>query len=238
MLQAVLVFAHSSSTVPLAAATVVSTLLGIDKILLPNEPTGEKKPKFPKQSVLILSVAEINRLASLRLSGFSGAVLILSSDSFNTLKTKHRILRWGQGSHDACQFPWKLPDLLQKVTELEPMEPENLKMLQKELEAPNRWYQRRVIPSLKKLEKQGNGEALASVATLIEELRAQTPVAFHAVVEIGNRSAQLQQHFQILLAEMGQSDSYEDTQIALLREAFAKWRDLVVKAGEGLGTFS
>jgi hypothetical protein len=37
---------------------------------------------------------------------------------------------------------------------------------------------------------------------------------------------------------MGQPDNYDDTQIVLLREVFTKWRDLVMKAGEGLGAFS
>lgn len=232
----------SSSPVTNAAGVVVSTLLEIEKIPL-QEPIGEGKIKFPKQSILILSTEQISRLAELRLHGFDGAVLVLASESFDALKAKHPILCWGQGSHDACTYPWKLPDLLQKVVELVPMEPENLKMLQKELKAANQWFQRRVIPCLRKLEKmQENGawdaNALASLATIIEQLRADTPVACHAVVEVGGYSAQIQQHFQILLEQMGQPDTYNKVQIVLLREVFAKWRDLVVKAGEGLGAFS
>lgn len=242
--KAVLVFVNgASSAVPLAAATVVSTLLGIDKILLPNELTGTEKAKLPKQSVLLLSQEQISQLASLRLLGFGGAVLILSSESFDVLKEKHAILQWGQGSHDVWQFPWTLPGLLTKVTELVSLEPENLKMLQKELKAPEQWFQRRVIPCLKKLEKQqkrqkGDLEAIASLVTIIEELRALTPVACHVVVEIGGRSAQIQQHFQMLLEEMRQSPSLSDAQIQLIYQVFLKWRDLVTKAGEGLGAFS
>lgn len=206
-------------------------------------PIGEGKIKYPKQSILMLSTEQINRLAELRLHSFDGAVLVLASESFNALKAKQPILCWGQGSHDACTYPWKLPDLLQKVVELVPMEPENLKMLQKELKAADRWFQRRIVPCLRKLEKsQEKGAwdvtALASLVTIIEQLRAETPVACHAVVEVGGNSAQIQQHFQIILEQMGQADTCDRTQIALLREVFAKWRDLVVKAGEGLGAFS
>ena len=232
----------SSSPIANAAATVVSTLLGIEKIRL-QEPIGEGKIKYPKQSILILSAEQITRLAELRLHSFDGAVLVLASESFDALKAKHPILRWGQGSHEACIYPWKLPDLLQKVVELVPMEPENLKMLQQELKAANQWFQQQVIPCLKKLEKrQTDGfwdlKVLASLTTIIEQLRAYTPVACHAVVEIGGRSAQIQQHFQILIESMQLQGSYDDTQIALLREVFTKWRDLVMKAGEGLGAFS
>lgn len=232
----------SSSPVANAAATVVSTLLGIEKISL-QEPLAEGKVKYPKKSLLILSPEQISRLAELRSHGFDGAVLVLASESFDALKAKQPILRWGQGSHDACTYPWKLPDLLQKVMELVPMEPENLKMLQKELKAANQWFQRRVIPCLRKLEKMPENrtwdtKVLASLATIIEQLRADTPVACHAVVEVGGYSAQIQQHFQILLEQMGEPDSYDRSQIVLLREVFAKWRDLVVKAGEGLGAFS
>lgn len=232
----------SSSIVANAAATVVSTLLEIEKIKL-ETPTAKGKVKFPKHSVLVLSTEQISRLAELRLHGFDGAVLILASESFDALKAKHPILLWGQGSHDTCSYPWKLPDLLQKVVELVSMEPENLKMLQQELKAANQWYQRRVIPCLKKLEKmQGNGtwdaKALSSLATIIEQLRAYTPVAFHAVVEVGGDRAQIQQHFQIVLEQISQADTCDRNQIVMLREIFAKWRDLVVKAGEGLGSFS
>ncbi|HAZ46823.1 MAG TPA: hypothetical protein DDW76_30740 [Cyanobacteria bacterium UBA11369] len=233
---------ESSSPVANSAAMVVSTLLGIEKLRL-QQPIGEGKIKLPKQSLLVLSSEQINRLAELRLHNFDGAVLVLASESFDALKAKHPILCWGQGSHDACTYPWKLPDLLEKVVELVPMEPENLKMLQKELKAADRWYQRRVIPCLSKLEKKPenravDAKALASLATIIEQLRAYTPVACHAVVEVRGDSAQIQQHFQILLEQMGQSDNYDRTQIVLLREVFTKWRDLVMKAGEGLGAFS
>lgn len=232
----------SSSPVANAAATVVSTLLGIEKIRL-QEPLAQGKVKFPQQSILILSAEQISRLAELRLHGFDGAVLVLASESFDALKAKHPILRWGQGSHDACTYPWKLPDLVQKVVELVPMEPENLKMVQKELKAANQWYQRRVIPCLKKLEKSQekgawDAKALASLVTTIEQLRAETPVACHAAIEVGGYNAQIQQHFQIILEQMSQADICDRAQIALLRQVFAKWRDLVVKAGEGLGAFS
>lgn len=238
--QAILVSVDGSETpITLAAATVLSTLLGIEKLRLQNEST-ETLAKFPKQSLLLLSQARINKLAGLRLRGLNSGVLILSSDPFETLKQKHRILRWGQGSHDACRFPWVLPDLLKKSLQLAPLEPENLTMLQKELKAPAIWYQRRVVPSLRKLEKQKGdlSTELEAIARIIEDLRAYTPVACHAVVEIGDRSAQLQQHFQILVDQMQQSRCRDETKIALLRQTFERWRDLVLNAGEGLGAFS
>jgi hypothetical protein len=241
--QAILIFVDdTSSAITAAAATVLSTLLQIDKILLPNEVSTQNKRKFPKQSLLLLSHDQINKLAMLRLLGFDGAVLVLSSDPFNVLKEQYGILRWGQGSHDACPPAEKLTNFLEKLAELGPMEPENLNMLQKELKAPRRWFTRRVTPCIKRLEKAketaNQAEAIASLTKLVEELRAITPVACHAVVEIEGDRAQIQQHFQILLEKISKSGSYDETQIALIRQIFTKWRDLVMQAGEGLGAFS
>lgn len=254
--QAIVAFADGpESVVALAAATAISTLLDIDQILLMTygqknqDDLTEAPVKLPKQSVLVLSQAQINQLAGLRLRGFSGAVLVLSTEPFHALKAKYKILRWGQGSHEACQSPWELSALIEAVTELVPLEPENLKMLQKELKAPERWFQRQVVPCLKRLEKQqGNladrkryqarQDAIASLSTIIEKLRSDTPVVCHAVVEIAGRSAQIQQHFQILIEAIAQSQADDATQIALLRQVFEQWRILTLDGGEGLGAFS
>jgi hypothetical protein len=191
--------------------------------------------------VLVLAAAQIHRLARLRLNGFGGGVLILSSDAWASLKAEYKILRWGQGSHDICPLPIKIADLLLKATELVPLEPENLIMLQQELKVSDRWMQQRVIPGLKKLQRQrgkaGEAEAIAAIALIIEELRSRTPVTCHVVVEIGGHQAQIQEHFQNLLDKMREAQFDDDTPIKLLRETFAKWHDLVLKAGEGMGEF-
>jgi len=232
------VAAIKGSTAASAASTVLCTLLCTDKLLLENE-RAEGRLMLPKSSLLLIDQHQICHLTGLRLKGFSGAVLILSFDSFETLSRKYRILLWGQGSHDTCEPPWTLPRLVAKVRELVPLAPENLKMLQRELRAPERKLKDRVMPILKRLQERNNNiyRDLEKIASVVGVIRSHSPVACHAVVEIGGRKAQIQEHFQRLVEEIRTSGKSEDKVVAL-REVFERWRALVLETGEGPGPLS
>lgn len=61
---------------------------------------------------------------------------------------------------------------------------------------------------------------------MVEELRALTPVACHAVVETEGHSAQIQQHLRTLMEEMRHSQSCDQRAILTLQQVFEQWRNL------------
>jgi hypothetical protein len=201
-------------------------------LLEPNQLTTQ--PKIPTKAILILNDTQITHLPNLRLHGFAGAALILSTNPHNNLLQTHRILRWGQGSHAIFTAPYSLLQLLQTIPTLIPLEPENLKMLQNELTAPKRWFKARILPTLKRLER--DPQAIAEIADIITEIRAKTPVACHATTQIAGETAQIQQHFRRMIDRLQTAPQPET--IAHLRQTFEQWRDLTLSGGEGLGTFS
>ncbi len=230
------ILAIKDSPSAIAAATVLSNLLSINRQLI--EPQSiQKSLRLPKQSVLIITESQLNYLATLRLHGFAGAVLLLSSNTFTSVKKKHRLLRSGAGSHDGCDFPWKLADLLAKISELVPLEPENLEMLQKELKAPEKWLQRQVKPRLKRLQQSQENflDELDEIAIIIGQVREETPAACHVIVEIEGYSAQIQQHFQQTVEQMRQAQKPEKATIARLQQIFEQWQKIVLGSEEGLG---
>ena len=242
--QAILVFGDSPEVaVSFAAAAVLSTLFGVEKLVLKGERAVDPS-ELPKKSLLLMSCLsqerQIGRLVRLRLYGFNGGVLVISHHSFESLRARHRILRWGQGSHDVCRFPCNLADLITKVAELVPLERENLSMLQSELKAPDRLLEHRVIPCLKRLERRNRNlsREVDTITTIINDLRAHTPVACHTVVKIGGREAQIQEHFRILVEEVRSLQEFDDRPLELLREVFERWRDLLLNVGEGVGLLS
>lgn len=216
-------------------ATVLETLLGIPKQSIDPQ-SSEKFLQSSKHTLIIFSETQLNHLVALRLKGFRGAVLILALDSFSTLKEKHRILRWGQGSHNSCQPPWLLSDILTQIAELVPLEPENLRMLQHEITAPKRWLQKQIIPTLKRLLK--HPEEIEQIALVINQIRADTPVACHAIIEIEGHHAQIQQHFQRLINQLSSTSPTKQDTINKLKQVFEQWHNTVLAVGEGLGAFS
>lgn len=218
-----------------AFAHILATLLNIEWRSLDFPPIS-KQLKIPRESILILTENQINSLATFRAYNFAGAVLILTSNPVYTVKEKHRILRWGQDSHTVYNVREQILDLLPKIFSLVPLEPENLKMLQKELQAPKHWLQQQVIPILKRLPK--HPEDLDAIANIISEIRASTPSACHSVIEIGGNRAQIQQHFQRLMNILRHSSTPDQDIINQLKQVFEQWRKIVLEAGEGLGTFS
>lgn len=242
--QTIMVFDDDPETVvSFAVATVLSTLFGIETLVLKAN-WAVAPSEFPQKSVLIISgisqERQIGRLAGLRLHGFIGGALIISQSSFESLRARHRILRWGHGSHDVCHFPCSLVDLLIKVAEITPLEPENLHLLQNEIKAPDRLIDRRVIPCLKRLGKRNRDldREINDIITIIGNLRACTPVACHAVVKIGGRKAQIQKHFKMLVEELRKLQDFDNRPVVLLRELFERWRSVLIDVGEGVGLSS
>ncbi len=223
----------SGSPATAATAAVLSVLLDIPQQAIAPESIS-KSLKLPRRSLLILTETQLNHLAALRSSKFAGAVLVLCYTPFNTVKAKHRILRWGKGSHDGCDFPWQLTDILTKAAALVPMEPENLKMLRNELKAPVRWFQQRLQPRLRRMQQaKGNCDRdLEAIVELTAQLRDKTPVTFHAIVEIDGDRAQLQQHLNTAIAQLSQNGTRDSTAIDKLAKTFETWRDLVSATGE------
>ena len=230
-----LILAIQDSPTCTAAALVLSTLLEINKKFIDHQ-SFQKSQKLPRQSILIITENQLNDLATLRLHGFAGAVLILSSNSFASVKEKHRLLRSGAGSHDGCDFPWKLAELLGKISELVPLESENLEMLQEELKAPEKWLKCEIKPRLKRLQQSQESflDELEQIALIIKQIRDETRAACHVIVEIEGHTAQIQQHFQQTIEQMRQSQKPEKTMIARLQQIFEQWQKIILGSEEGL----
>jgi hypothetical protein len=219
------------SVITSSAITVLSIFLGGNKHLV----TSQSSNCF-LSSPLVMDETQVSLLPALRLKGIDGGVLVLSFTSPEKLMENYRILRWGDGSHMVSQFPWDIRDLIMKVSELVPMEPENLKMLQSELAiSADKILDEAVGPCLNDLIKNPrNARTVNQLANIISEIRARTPVACHSVVSIDGKELQIQQHLDTYINALHERESTTVLVIYLLREVFHQWRDLVVKSGEGL----
>lgn len=235
-----IIVAIKGSFAAIAAATVITETLRAKasdvrlKMLEPEDPKVEDT--FPKNSILILADFQVASLPALRLQGFAGAVLVLSRDSFSNLKRKYRVLRFGQGSHDALTILFTLPDLLVKAQNLVPMELENLRFFQNELKAIDKIYQKRILPILTQLEQPAlNLEVTTQeISTLIEQMRTETPVACHTVVTINHQPLQIQQHLRQALDTL-QKQGEVNSKISYWKAIFEQWYKLVQSAaGESL----
>jgi hypothetical protein len=225
---------------PLNAAIAAVIPLFLDAEIISLSPAQlTTQPKIPTRAILILNDTQISHLPNLRLHGFAGAVLSIATNPHHNPSQKHRILRWGQDSHATFTAPYSLPELLDSIANLVPLEPENLKMLQTELTAPKRWFQSRIIPALKELTQDPTDTS--KIAQIVSEIRAKTPVACHASIEIAGETAQIQQHFTYILKDLSSPPLCSDRTSDLLdklRQTFDRWREIAISGGEGLGTFS
>jgi hypothetical protein len=219
--------AFKDDSIACCAATVLCTLTGSRKILLPS-PSDLLPKESKKRSKAVLGEQHLRFLSSLRLQGFRGAVIVLSPEPFSDLRAQHRILRWGHGSHDACKFPLAIEDLLFRVDKLLPLQAENFRMLQAELKSAPNDLLTRVTKSLVRLQKSAgkDRQAVKSIDEEIQFISEHTPVAFHADVRIGGRNAQLQEHLRLYLAET-RTDWQLEKGIDGLKKTFEAWRDIV-----------
>ncbi len=232
-----LIVAIKSSLISTSVVTVLSTLLGIPKLFLEGNEHRHNLKSF-KQSILVIPENQISILPKLRLKGFTGAILVLSSIPFSTLKQQHRVLRFGYGSHDSCETPLMLSTLLEKVTELVPLEPENFQLLHKELRVYQKLRDKQItscledIKYLKKSPKEDK-QRIQEIEKSVEKFRADARVACHTIVTIDQESRQLQQHFQVALDEINIYDN-EQRQKAInrLEAAFNYLKVILQSTGE------
>lgn len=217
-------------TLSSAAATSLSNLLGIPA----QGFSSELEVSFSSlNTLLVVTKTTIGRVPQLRLKGFRGPVVVVSTEPFSVLKQHHRVLRFGQGSHATFGPPWDLANLLLAVNSLVPIEPENLVMLQAELRKAQNVYQQKLMPCLEKLKTPGKAlnKDIAQLQELIGRLRVTTPVACHELVEISKEKAPLQWHLQQSVNELSQPDHYEYG-LQRLNDAFQAWHEKVSGTGE------
>lgn len=231
------ILAIKGSRTSTATAMVVSTLLRIP-IFLIDENKYRHHRKTNKKSVIVITESQLSHIPKLRLEGFSGAVLVLSSTPFSLLKQQYRVLRFGEGSHDCFDTHTALPLLLNQLAKLVPLEPENLQFLQKELKAVQKMRNMQItscLENIKHLKKLPHEDAMRikEIEQAIEQWRADARVACHTVVKIGDENKQLQQHLQTALNNISIQDHEQRYQaINKLETAFNHLQDLLQATGE------
>lgn len=231
------IIALSNRTANHALAAVLAHLWSI-----PYEVTNlrEKSTKTtPRNTLLIVSESQVNQLKRIRLWGFSGAILVVSSDPFRTLKQRHRVLRFGQGSHESFCAPWDLEVVLPQLSNLRSLAPENLQLLQKEIKASELILEKHIEPFKKQLEfidKAGQVEDkdIERLEEAISKIRKDLPVACHAVVTVTvgveARSKQIQEHFQDALKFL-RDRSVDDIRygVQLFMKVFSRLQHYVIE---------
>lgn len=208
------VIALSDRTANHALAKTLAHLWNIPTLVL--EPSAENAEKMNQDVLLILSEVQMNQLKLLRLWGFSGAVLVIAADPFRTLRQRHRVLRFGQGSHKSFPAPWDLKALLQELLDLTPLAPENLDLLQREIKASSTMCQSHIDPCIKRLDaiersNQINETDIEQLEITVGQIRADLLVACHASVTISLSSEEEQQlpiqdHFHAALENIRSND--------------------------------
>ncbi|MEL7357840.1 MAG: hypothetical protein AAFN40_14880 [Cyanobacteria bacterium J06560_6] len=215
-----------------ATATVLALLLDAELHLMDRKqlPTSID---LDGPSLLITAENALDGLSALRLCGFSGAVIAFSPDSFEQVKQRHPIMRWGQGSHGICSATSTVACLLAQIANMYPLEPENLAMLQNQLTAPVTWLDEKIVPLLNTLQEsdENRQQHINELATFIQDLREITPVVYHTIADVGGQEIQIQHHFRDKLDKIMSEPSPKKESCALLRQVFEQWRDLVLALG-------
>ncbi len=226
------ILALKGSPASIAVATVLSSMLDVPRQIIDsvNQPIDWKPLR---QTILVIAENQIvSTLANFRSKGFSGAVLVVSGKPFDQIKRNYRVLRFGQGSHDAFEAPWSISSLLMKASQLVPLEPENLRFLQNEIVAPKYLYEEKIAPCLQQLRASKYGsQSLVKVEEVVEQVRAKTPVACHAVVTIADEQKQVQQHWQSAVVMMKNPLQYSQG-IQRFEKAVDAWKERVTLVTE------
>jgi len=235
---------REAAVTALAVAQVLSARFGMNQLILKSV---QHRPELPSDSLLLLVETQIEALSVLRQYGFCGAVVVLSTQPFESLHKKHKILTYGISSHTAWESPWEttLPDLFEKVPKLKPLRSGNQRILKKDLQAAvqrlDLSLESLVLPYLEQLHGSSSNfeHKLGIFKQAIEDLWEQTPSARHGSLKLdGYGEAQIQKHFQRLLDEIQDSQSCNDRQMMLLRQLLEQWRNLVKELGEDIRAFS
>ena len=212
-----------------AAAIAISTLFNLPAV------NGQScsSSKIPPSYLLVVSKSTIRQVPKKRLNGFRGPILVIASEPFSVLKQQYRVLRFGQGTHAAFNPTQSLADLPELISDLVPLEPENLSFLQMDLRESQNIYQQHVLPCVERLKapRENFSEDIDYLQQIIKRLRVKTPVACHEIVTISDESASLQRHFCLAVAELGNPENYNDG-LKRLSNAFEAWHEKVSATGE------
>jgi hypothetical protein len=221
-----------------ALAVVLSHLWGVPYKILEFSESNARE--MQRDVLLVISESQTNFLKKLRLLGFSGAVLVISTHPFQTLKQRHRVLRFGHGSHESFSAPWDFEALLPKLSELTPLAPENLQLLRKEVEASSRLCDSHIDPCRKQLDlMDGSGQVddndIETLENTVSKLRADLPLACHALITIGTEQdeqpLQIQEHFQVALTNIQSRDAHKiSCGVKQFRQVFSKLQHYVMEA--------
>jgi len=234
MVDTILAFKDSPASV--AAASVLSTLLGGQAKFVSNGEIGHNL-SLSRQSLVVLSESQLNTLVKLRLCGFGGPAIVLSSKAIDSLRQRHNILRWGAEAHEAWEISSPLPELLSKFGRLRPLGVDLLKKLRAELEMRPTQLLEHVNSAVKNLQKNGTNfdEKWTKFEAVIDQILQQTPVACHGTTQVGDRGNKtISRHLQELSDEIKQAKKISDIQLSYLREVLEQWRRRVIDSEEAM----
>ncbi len=229
-----IILALEGSPASMAAATVLSTLLGGQAKFL-NHREIDRGLNLSRQSLLVLPESQLNTLVKLRRYGFGGSVIVLSSKELNSLRDKHYILLWGAEAHEAWEISSPLPELLQKVDKLRPLGVNLLKKLRAELEMRPNQVIEGVSNALEKLQKPGANfdEEWTKVKAAIDKILKETPVVCHSPITVGDWGKKtIGRHLVELSDEIERSQGFSNHQHNDLHEVFEQWRERVIDSEE------
>ena len=196
------------------AATLAYLWKVEDRVIKPTEETAWS---MDPDALLVLNECQIPQLKRLRLQGFSGPVLIISIEPFQVLRQRHRVLRFGAGSHKSFPAPWDFEALLLALSNVVPLAPENLGLLQREIQASSTICQSYIDPCMEQLDKIDRSshrveeDDIEMLENVVGKIRAELPVVCHITITIdmvkgGQQKLQIQEHFQSALEKLQSGD--------------------------------
>ena len=246
----VIAIADSSDALPaIAAAQVIATLLDMQKIICDRVDETITK-QLPRDSVILLTETQLtNHLGLLRLSGFGGAVIVITfaSRSFDDLKKDYPIIEYGgHHSHDVWGSPWQVIELLEKVNKIKYLLDGNLEALQKNLEAIaqdlNHQFAEILLPNLQRLSYAKDPAnftlELNALDNTFNTMLINNSDARHHRIQIRSSDRQsISFHFQTMIQEINSNQSCSPQQAEDLKFIFTQWSDRVRRTGEGLAGF-
>ena len=216
-----------------SAARVLSVLLG-RPLKVVDHNAAEEIGRVAPQALLIVGSFpnrdDVPLVLRLRRTGFAGPVLVVTTGTYGALLEKHRVLAFGEGSHGSWSPSNGLGSLVEQATGLLPLEPENLQMLQREIEMRVRRPAQRVHQILAQLKPGVPAPSTAAhgLRDLIGELRCSSSRPCHNVVTVGDQTSTLHAHFERLMGSLSESSVVVPSIIAEIEQAVNRWEKLAI----------